>query len=108
MNSVARLWSFDHLLAAFAGSFCTHGSFENFSRLVRGWVLCPGRRSLSRIWQAGGGLWRKKHHATLYRLLSRAKWDLDSLGRVLFGLLLPLLPEQIEALVDDTLSRRSG
>jgi hypothetical protein len=49
-----------------------------------------------------------KHFATLYRFLSRARWSTDELGRVLFELLLRLLPEDIEALIDDTLCRHGG
>jgi len=48
------------------------------------------------------------HHATLYRFLSRGRWEADDVGRVLFRLLLPLLPAEIDAAVDDTLCHRSG
>jgi hypothetical protein len=54
------------------------------------------------------GWTRRRHHATLYRFLSRARWCVDDLGEVLFRLLLPFLPERIEAVLDDTLCHRSG
>jgi len=86
----------------------TAPSYQNFVALVTGWILCQGRHSVSRVIQAASGPARTKHHATLYRFLSRAKWTADSLGKVLFRLLLPYLPQEILALVDDTLCRKSG
>jgi len=86
----------------------TAPSYQNFVALVTGWILCQGRHSVSRVIQAASGPARAKHHATLYRFLSRAKWGADSLGKVLFRLLLPYLPQEILALVDDTLCRKSG
>jgi hypothetical protein len=83
-------------------------SFDNFVTLTTGWVLCTGRHTLTKCISLGlkrGGV---KHHSALYRFVSRAKWKPDELGRVLFGLLLVWLPEEIEAPVDDTLMRRSG
>lgn len=95
------------LLSSFACCF-TRPSFENFVVLVSGWILCPGRHCVSRVIQVGGGPAREKHFSTLYRFLSRARWAADDVGRVLFRLLLPCLPADIEALVDDTLCHRSG
>ncbi len=36
------------------------------------------------------------------------KWAADSIGEVLFQLLLPFLPQRVTAMVDDTLSHKSG
>jgi hypothetical protein len=58
--------------------------------------------------QVAGGPGSRKHFSVLYRFLSRARWSPDELGRVLFELLLPRLPKEIEALVDDTLCRHRG
>jgi hypothetical protein len=54
------------------------------------------------------GWTRRRHHATLYRFLSRARWQADDLGGVLFRLLLPFLPLRVEVVLDDTLCHRSG
>jgi hypothetical protein len=87
----------------------TAPSFVNFVTLVTGWMLCPGRHTLSRVIQHAQGPGRRKHYATLYRFFSRAVWDPDRLGQALLGLVLPLIPEgPIYALTDDTLCRKSG
>ena len=99
--------SLQGILDSFSICF-TRPSFENFVALASGWILCPGRHRVSRVIQVAGGPGHRKHFATLYRFLSRARWSTDDLGRVLFGLLLRFLPKGIEALVDDTLCRHSG
>ena len=95
------------ILASFAKCF-TAPSFCNFVGLVSGWILCQGKHRISRLIQSAGGPARRKHFSTLYRFLSRGRWTVDELGRVLFHLLLPWLPTEIEAMVDDTLCHRSG
>lgn len=99
--------SLQGLLVSFSGCF-TAPSFANFVALITGWVLCQGRHCISRVIQVAGGSARSKHFATLYRFLSRARWSSDDVGRALFGLLLPFLPRDIEAIVDDTLCRHGG
>lgn len=99
--------SFQPLFLAFVCAF-TSPSFENFVTFISGTILCTGRHSLSRIFQAGVGPGRKKQHAAFYRFLSRAQWNLDELGKILLGLLWPFVPEEILAAVDDTLSHHSG
>jgi hypothetical protein len=85
-------------------------SFENFVALMLGWILARGPHTVSRAIVAARtfGWTRRRHHATLYRFLSRARWCVDDLGRVLLGLLLPFLPRRVEAVIDDTLCHRSG
>jgi hypothetical protein len=86
----------------------TAPTFENFVALVTGWILCQGRRSISRVIQAAAGLTGGKHHSAFYRFLSRAQWAPDALGRVVFQLLLPFLGPEVVVVVDDTLSHRGG
>jgi len=97
------------LLASFRECFTCPG-FDNFVTLVTGWILCPGRHTISRVLQAfqGAGRPRRRHHSAYYRFLSRGAWAADSLGKVLFRLLLRWLPEEIEAQVDDTLCKKGG
>lgn len=99
--------SLQGILTSFSGCF-TRPSFDNFLTLVSGWILCQGRHCISRVIQASGGCGRGKHFASLYRFLSRARWSGDALSLVLFQLLLPRLPKDIEAVLDDTLCHRSG
>ena len=73
-----------------------------------GWIFCQGRHSISRVIQAISMQDQKKHHSAYYRFFTRGKWKPDSLGKVLFHLLLPFLGDIITAIVDDTLSRKSG
>jgi hypothetical protein len=82
---------------------------EAFTAFVVGWLLCQGRHTVSGGLMAARsfGLW-PRHHSGFYRLLSRARWSADGLGCVLFRLLLPFLPREIDAAVDDTLCHRSG
>lgn len=95
------------LLANFTSCFSSRG-FQNFVALITGWIACQGRHHISRVIQAARGPGREKHHSALYRFLSRGSWTPDSLGKVLFKLLLPLLPKEITSIVDDTLNHKSG
>lgn len=95
------------LLRSFSGCF-TRPGFENFVALVAGWVLLPGRHTVSRVIQAARALGEAKHHASLYRFLSQGHWSVDELGRVLLGMLLRHLPREIVAVVDDTLCHKGG
>ena len=94
------------ILASFTSCF-TWPSFENFAALASGWILCRTRRWITRAIAAGGWVGRK-HHSSFYRFFSDARWSPDAVGQCLFRLLLPRLPETVEAMVDDTLCRRAG
>jgi len=99
----------NEILPEFQFAFTSSPTFDNFVTLVVGWILCTGRHTISRVIQFGrepGG----KHHSTLYRFFSRATWDTDELGLVLFRLVLALVPVAVPltVLVDDTLCRKTG
>lgn len=83
-------------------------SFENFCWLVTGWILNPGRQTVSRALVATGGEGAGKCHSAFYRLLAGATWCIDSLGEALFQALLPHLPNELLVVLDDTLCRKSG
>jgi hypothetical protein len=53
------------LLTPFAGIFSRPG-FENFQALVVGWILCPGRHTISRVIQASAVLWQRPKHHTAF------------------------------------------
>jgi hypothetical protein len=98
------------LLVKFSPLF-SNPSFGNFTALVTGWILCVGRRTISRVIQFGGfSTEQRRHHSVFYRFFTRAKWQAEGLGERLFELVLPLIPEGwgILLLVDDTLCRKSG
>src|SRR6204780_616222 len=98
--------SFAPLLLAFQPCF-TGPSFSSFWALTCAWILCSGRRSLTRIMQAAQ-LTDLKHYCSFHRFFSQARWNLDDLGRCVFQLLLPFCAEVLVGAVDDTLARKSG
>jgi hypothetical protein len=98
--------SFAPLLLAFQPCF-TGPSFSSFWVLTCAWILCSGRRSLTRIMQAAQ-LTDLKHYCSFHRFFSQARWNLDDLGRCVFQLLLPFCAEVLVGAVDDTLARKSG
>lgn len=98
--------SFAPLLLAFQPCF-TQPSFRSFWALACAWILCSGRRSLTRIIQSAQ-LSQFKHYCSFHRFFSQARWDLDALGHSLFRLLLPVCPGDLLGAVDDTLARKSG
>ncbi len=103
------------LVHAFRGNF-TKPSFANFSMLLMAWTLTPLRRTITGLIRCPlsghlsghGDAGRKKHFSVFHRFFSRARWNLDDLGRVLAGLLDTCIPKDVTLIVDDTLCRRSG
>jgi hypothetical protein len=98
--------SFTPLLLAFQPCF-TQPSFSSFWALACAWILCSGRRSLTRVIQSAQ-LGRFKHFCAFHRFFSHARWNLDDLGYCVFQLLLPFCPDVLTGAVDDTLARKSG
>ena len=72
--------SFAPLLLAFQSCF-TQPSFHSFWALSCAWILCSGRRSLTRIIQSAQ-LTEFKHYCSFHRFFSQACWDLDDLGHL--------------------------
>jgi hypothetical protein len=100
------LESFTQLLWTFQSCF-TQPSFHSFWCLSCAWILCSGRRSLTRIIQAAQ-LGRFKHYCSFHRFFSQARWNLDDLGHTVFRLSLPFCSQVLVGAVDDTLARKSG
>jgi len=98
--------SFAPFLLAFQPCF-TQPSFSSFWALTCAWILCSGRRSLTRVIQSGD-LGQFKHFCSFHRFFSQATWNLDSLGHCVFQLLLPFCQPVLTGAVDDTLARKSG
>jgi hypothetical protein len=98
--------SFAPLLLAFQSCF-TQPSFDSFWALACAWILCSGRRSLTRVIQSAQ-LAQFKHYCSFHRFFSQARWDLDDLGHCVLQLLLPFCTEVLIGAVDDTLARKSG
>ena len=96
------------LLEAFSGCF-RQEVFETFRLVVAAWVVCPGTRTLSGVWQATG-LSGDCHHDRIYALFASAKWAWDEVGKVLLVALVErLVPDGVVHLaVDDTLCHKRG
>ena len=106
MNQASTFLS---LLVNFSPMF-TAPSFNNFVSIAGGWVLCVGRRTISRVIQVGGLDGMPRHHSVFYRFFSRASWIPEKLGKYVLLLAIELLPKDacIVLTVDDTLCRKSG
>lgn len=98
----------EHMLVNYKSVF-TQPSFKNFTALARGWILCSGRHSISRVIQFIPEGWGSSH-SRFYNFFSRARWKPDDLSMHLVPMVLELIPEEMEihASVDDTLAHRSG
>lgn len=99
--------SFIALLGEFAAVF-TAPSFTNFRVLLTGWVYALGTHRISDVLRAAGPL-VSKHYSAYYRFLSAGRWCLDELGLVLLAAVLRVLRvDEVELVLDDTLSRHKG
>jgi hypothetical protein len=65
------------ILASFRPCF-TRPGFVHFVALVTGWILLPGRHTVSRVIQAAAG--PKRHFASRYRFLARGRPHLFGAG----------------------------
>lgn len=83
--------------------------FPVFRLMVGAWIVCLGRRTISRVWETTG--WsRRKHHAAAFRLFAQAKWNWDEVMRLLLvALLQTFVPGmRVWIVVDDTLCHKRG
>ena len=99
------------ILSRFQERFPRQGSFRNFLLLVMGWILCGGRRTISRVIQASGEIRKGRGHSAFYRFFSRAAWEPDEIGLDLLRHLLTIAQpskEPIVLIVDDTLAKKRG
>lgn len=98
----------DRLLDRFTGLF-TRPSSGLFLTLVTGWVLCCGRRTVTRMVDVAdpdGG----HAHDAYHRFLREGKWDMAQLWRRLAPLLVSYLEGNLRLVVDldDTLFHKAG
>jgi hypothetical protein len=96
------------LLVAFEPCFSAP-SYRTFRLLVAGWIHCLGRRTITAVAVASGGV-ERCHISVFHRFFTRAKWSLDAMGQVVFRLALRWIPadQPLIVLVDDTLARKTG
>jgi hypothetical protein len=96
------------LVESFRGCF-PQEVFLTFQHLLVGWIIAPGPRTISEVWQATGRA-AKHHWDTAYALFASAQWDWDDLGKILILLIVArLIPKGIIWIViDDTLCHKRG
>jgi len=106
MTRAALAW--DVLLVAFAGAF-TQPSVVLFHELAGAWVLCVGRRTVTRMLRVMHPAGRRAHDA-YHRFLRAGAWRLATLWQGIVGRLAQdLCPAGPLALdLDDTLFHKAG
>lgn len=87
----------------------TEPTFERLALLILGYVLTPGRKTLSHILQHLRPLLRG-HFSSYHRLYSHARWNPNALWRLLARCILELQPpgEVVNLVADDTVETRRG
>lgn len=100
--------SFDALLAPFAECFRPE-VFATFSWMVTAWIVCVGRRTISRVWETTGRSADHSHYPA-FRLFSAAAWNWDEVCRILLvKLLAAFVPgTRVWLVIDDTLCHKRG
>ena len=96
------------LLAPLAPAF-REEVFVTFCLMTGAWILCLGRRTISRVWETTGEA-KNRNHAAAFRLFSEAAWNWDEVGRLLMvEILASLVPgTKVWLVVDDTLGHKRG
>ena len=87
-------------------STMTAPTFDSLMTVLTGWVFAS-RRTVTRMILAAGSS-ADKHYSSYHRLLSTARWSLDTVGRVVFDLIQPFLGDVVMLGIDDTLARKRG
>ena len=84
-------------------------AFDMFRLMVGAWVVCLGRRTISRVWETTGQS-EARNHAAAFRLFSVAAWNWDEVCRVMIcAIVAHLVPGmRIWVVVDDTLCHKRG
>ena len=87
----------------------TKPTFENLGVLLRGAILSSGPRTVTECLRSALP-WMSKHFSAYENVLRRAKMNELKMARIIFELVLRLIPQQsvIELVVDETLVRRYG
>jgi hypothetical protein len=76
--------------------------------MVAAWIVCLGRRTISRVWETTGQT-QKRNHAAAYRLFSQAVWNWDEVCRLSLLQVLALVPGvRLWVVIDDTLAHKRG
>jgi hypothetical protein len=79
-----------------------------FCSMVAAWIVCLGRRTISRVWETTGQT-EQRNHAAASRLFSQAVWNWDEVCRLLLLQVVALVPGvRLWVVIDDTLAHKRG
>jgi hypothetical protein len=100
--------SLEVLLAPLADAFRAE-PFSMFCLMTGAWIVCLGRRTISRVWETTGHS-ETQDHSAAFRLFSAAAWNWDEVCRILIlAIVAQLVPGmRIWVVVDDTLCHKRG
>lgn len=106
MNQQLLAW--DLLLLVFTQAF-TQPSFALFTKVLSGWVICPGHRTVTRMIRVGDSEGEHAHDA-YHRFFRAGKWAMAPLWKTLTltAVAALKLTGTIEIDLDDTLFHKSG
>ena len=101
-----KMW--ESLLVAFIPLF-NAPSFVIFDRIASAWVLCPGRRTITRLYLLAEPMQSKAHDA-YHRFIREADWCAGHVWKILGELMVTALCETgtINLDLDDTTYHKSG
>jgi len=101
-----QMW--ESLIAVFAPIF-NAPCFIIFSRIASAWVMCPGRRTITRLYGIAEPL-REKAHDAYHRFIREADWQAGHLWKIVAELMVSFLNETgvIFMDLDDTTFHKSG
>lgn len=105
MNDI-KMW--ESLLAAFVPIF-NIPSFVLFTRIASAWALCPGRRTITRLYLLAEPLQSKAHDA-YHRFIREADWCAEYVWKILAELMVTALGQTgaLHLDLDDTTFHKSG
>jgi hypothetical protein len=99
--------SLQRLLAPLAVAFRSE-VYASFCLMAVAWIVCLGRRTISRVWETTGPT-EQRSYAAAYRLFNQAVWNWDEVCRVLLLHVLALAPGmRLWVVLDDTLAHKRG
>lgn len=106
MREAGKAW--DKILEKLSDVF-TAPSREIFLRAASAWVLVPGRRTITRVYQVAEPL-RARAHDAYHRFFREGTWSMSELWRIAAVLLLASFCRRglVSLLLDDTLFKKSG
>jgi len=83
--------------------------FLTFRLMLTAWVVCLGRRTISRVWETTGHS-DEQDHSKAFRLFNHAAWNWDEVCRLLLvRLLAAFVPgARVWLVIDDTLCHKRG